>query len=223
MAAPVAEGRPHGLPSSVPKPGPGTRTQASACPGRRALLALAVGLALCSAATAQEDAGAPPGLPEAGQIGGQVLPVDGNTVVVLIRSTLIALDHANKTGNYSVLRELGAPSFEAANSTARLSQVFATQRAQALDMSAVAILEPRLRQMPQITADGLLHIVGYVPSGPVQVDFEFLFAPVGKSWELFGLSVNLSQSPPLPPAPAATEPAPEAGAAPAPTPRPPQP
>lgn len=38
--------------------------------------------------------------------------IDRNGVLILIRSTLLALDHANKTGNYTVLRDLGAPGFQ---------------------------------------------------------------------------------------------------------------
>ena len=42
--------------------------------------------------------------------------IDRNGVIILIRSTLLALDDANKTGNYSVLRDLGAPGFKLASS-----------------------------------------------------------------------------------------------------------
>ena len=35
--------------------------------------------------------------------------IDRNGVLILIRSSLLALDQANKTGNYSVLRDIGAP------------------------------------------------------------------------------------------------------------------
>ena len=48
--------------------------------------------------------------------------IDRNGVLILVRSTLIALDQANKTGNYTVLRDLGAPAFQA-NSAARLKQL----------------------------------------------------------------------------------------------------
>jgi hypothetical protein len=33
--------------------------------------------------------------------------------LILIRQTLLALDQANKTGNYTVLRDLGSPDFQA--------------------------------------------------------------------------------------------------------------
>src|SRR4051794_31257542 len=38
--------------------------------------------------------------------------IDRNGVLILIRSALIALDQGNKTGNYTVLRDLGAPGFQ---------------------------------------------------------------------------------------------------------------
>jgi hypothetical protein len=37
--------------------------------------------------------------------------IDCNGVPMLVRSSLLALDHANKTGNYTVLRDIGAPDF----------------------------------------------------------------------------------------------------------------
>jgi hypothetical protein len=53
--------------------------------------------------------------------------IDRNGVIILIRSALLALDQANKTGNYSVLRDLGSPQFQA-NSAAQLAEIFAKQR-----------------------------------------------------------------------------------------------
>ena len=44
-------------------------------------------------------------------------------ITTLVFSTLLALNQANITGNYTVFRELGAPGFQAANSTAKLSEI----------------------------------------------------------------------------------------------------
>ena len=46
--------------------------------------------------------------------------IDRNGVMILIRESLLALDQANKTGNYTVLRDLGSPEFQA-NSAAQLA------------------------------------------------------------------------------------------------------
>jgi hypothetical protein len=124
--------------------------------------------------------------------------IDKNGVLILIRSTLLALDQANKTGNYTVLRDLGAPGFQM-NTAARLGDIFAQQRAQKLDLSGVAVLEPQLSLLPQIEPSGMMHMAGFFPSVPTQIRFEVLYAPVQGQWKLFGLSVSLGSSAPTAP------------------------
>ena len=53
---------------------------------------------------------------------------DAYKLNMLIRTTLIALNQANQTGNYSVLRDLGTPQFQSLNSDARLAEIFAALR-----------------------------------------------------------------------------------------------
>jgi len=132
--------------------------------------------------------------------------IDRNGVIILIRETLIALDQANKTGNYTVLRDLGAPAFQA-NTAARLGEIFASERRDNLDLSGVAVLEPQLSLLPQIEANGLLHMTGFFPSAPEQVNFDLAYAPVNGQWKLFGISVGLAHT-----GPSAPEPPPAAAA-----------
>lgn len=145
--------------------------------------------------------------------------IDRNGVLVLVRSTLLALHHANQTGNYTVLRDLGAPGFQS-NTAARLADIFASHRAQNLDLSGVAFLDPQLTRLPQIVQGGMMHMTGVFPSVPLQVNFELLFQPVEGRWRLFGLSVNVGQSGPsapqaeAPPLAATTSPAAAASALP---------
>jgi hypothetical protein len=132
--------------------------------------------------------------------------IDRNGTLILIRSTLLALDQANKTGNYTVLRDLGAPGFQV-NTAARLAEIFAKQRADNLDLSGVAAIDPQLSLLPQIDANGLMRMAGFFPSVPSQVNFELAFAPVNGQWRLFGISINIgSAAPSAPPeTPAAAE------------------
>lgn len=126
--------------------------------------------------------------------------IDRNGVLMLVRSTLLALDHANKTGNYTVLRDIGAPGFQA-NSAARLGEIFAKLRNDGLDLSGVAVIDPQLGMLPQIEANGLMHMAGFFPSVPSQVNFDLAFAPVNGQWRLFGISVSIGQSAPAAPSP----------------------
>ena len=109
-----------------------------------------------------------------------------------------ALDQANKTGNYTVLRDLGSPDFQA-NTAAQLADIFVQQRRDNIDLSGVAVIEPQLTLLPQIEANGMMHMAGFFPSVPTQMNFELLYAPVGGRWRLFGLSVSFGQAAPAAP------------------------
>ncbi|MER9060695.1 hypothetical protein [Mesorhizobium sp. M0933] len=130
--------------------------------------------------------------------------IDRNGVLILVRTSLLALDQANKTGNYTVLRDLGAPGFQT-NNAAKLAEIFAGHRNDGIDLGGVAVLEPQLTRLPQIEPNGMLHMAGFFPSVPMQVNFELLFAPVERQWKVFGISVALSKAGPEAPA---TEPEP---------------
>jgi hypothetical protein len=174
-----------------------------------------IGIA-ASCAALPFDAGAQAPKPPAQSVAPQPAQIDRNGVLILIRSTILALDQANKTGNYTVLRDLGAPGFQA-NTAARLAEIFATQRRDNLDLSGVVVIDPQLTILPQIEANGLMRMAGFFPSVPQQVNFEMLFAPVSGQWRLFGLSVNIGQSGPIAPQPSAAAPARPAGTPPGPS------
>ncbi len=121
-------------------------------------------------------------------------------IVALIRNSLVALDHGNKTNNYTVLRDLAAPAFQI-NTAARLSDIFAGLRRDGLDMSGVVVVDPTLSLGPKIEKNGLLHVSGAFPYGPQILNFDLTYAPVENQWRLFGISVALKPAPA--PAPAA--------------------
>jgi hypothetical protein len=127
-------------------------------------------------------------------------------VLILIRSALLALDQANKTGNYTVLRDLGAPGFQV-NTAARLAEIIARQREQNLDLSGVAVIDPQLSLLPQIEPNGMMHMAGSFPSIPSPVDFELVFASVNGQWRLFGISVSIGHTASTPAAQAGSPPA----------------
>jgi hypothetical protein len=97
-----------------------------------------------------------------------------------------------------VLRDVGSPGFQS-NSAARLGEIFAKLRNDNLDLSGVAVIDPQLNLLPQIEANGLMHMAGFFPSVPTQVNFDLSFAPVNGQWRLFGISVSIGQSGPAAP------------------------
>jgi hypothetical protein len=118
---------------------------------------------------------------------------DAGKIVLLLRNTLITLNDAIQTGNFTVLRDRAAPSFRDANSAARLSQAFADPASHNIDLSSVAVISPQLTEAPGLDQKtGMLRLKGYFPGQPVQINFEILFQVVDGRWRLFGLSVQPS-------------------------------
>lgn len=112
------------------------------------------------------------------------------TMVILIRTSLVALSQANQTNNYSVLSALGSNTFRAANPPAQLASIFEPFRANRIDLAPVTYVQPQLMQPARIE-DGKLRMVGNFPTQPMQVNYDLTFEPVGGVWQLQGLSVNL--------------------------------
>ncbi len=175
---------------------------------------------------AQQPAPQPPAQPQATQI--QTGPIDRPGAFLLMRNALLALDHANKANDYGVFRAIASTAFQV-NSAAKLSDIFAGQRRDGLNLAYAAILEPRWTVEPQIEASGMIHMAGYFEVNPVPVNFDLLFTQQNGQWLLFGLTVGFAQPAPqasAPPAPAAPPPAkgaatkPAAPAAPRPGPKP---
>lgn len=123
---------------------------------------------------------------------GHTLP-SGESVVLLVRTTLLTLNDALATGNFTVLRDRGAPSFREANSAARLSQIFSDLASRRVDLSAVSIATPQLSEAPTVNPEkGTLHVTGYFDTRPSKIAFELLYESVNGRWTLYGLSVQAS-------------------------------
>lgn len=108
----------------------------------------------------------------------------------LIRWTLTAVSQANATGNYTVLRDLGSPEFQAANSTAKLSDVFSGLRQKRVSLAFVAISTPQLSQAPTIDAKGTLRVIGAYPNQAVHLTFDLTFQLVGGAWRHAGIALS---------------------------------
>ena len=153
----------------------------------------------------QPPAQSQPALGQAQQV--QIGPIDRPGAFLLMRNALLALDHANKTNEYGVFRAIASTAFQV-NTAARLSEIFAGQRREGLNLAYAAILEPRWTVEPQIEASGMIHMAGYFEVNPVPVVFDLLFTQQNGQWMLFGLSVGLAQPAPQAAVPAAPAPAP---------------
>lgn len=114
--------------------------------------------------------------------------VDTATAARLAWWTLAALDQANQTGNYSVLRDLGVPAFQANNSAATLAATFQSLRDQRVDLGLVLNAVPTFERPPAIQG-GVLRARGVFALRPTAIGFDLLFQNIGGRWSLFGISV----------------------------------
>jgi len=107
----------------------------------------------------------------------------------LVKYAIIAIDQGNATGNYSVLRELLTPRFQAAASSAQLFEAFAPLRRMKLDMSALTMIKPVFARPPAIE-NGQLKIAGYFATTPIQINFTMTYAEQNGQPRLAGVSIT---------------------------------
>ncbi len=173
---------------------------------RRVLQSLAVALlvfALTGGALAQGSGKASTGAGQKPPAPATPPPVGPEQALYLVRSTLMTLNDANRTGTYTVLRDIAAPDFAARNTAADLAAIFSDLRRRNLDLFAVALLDPRFASTPALDQNGHLRIVGAFPTRPLEIRFDLSFALSQGQWKLFSISVA---TPPAQGTPAATPP-----------------
>ena len=119
----------------------------------------------------------------------QARDFDENTALRLIWSTMIGIQQANDSGNYSVFRDIAAPGFQAANNPAQLTQLFSGIRDSATDLSHTLMITPEYEIAPQVRDDGLLRMRGRFVMRPKPINFDLLYQQVKGQWRLVGVAV----------------------------------
>jgi hypothetical protein len=112
-------------------------------------------------------------------------------LIVLIKGSLVALDQANRTGNYAVLYALGSDSLRASTNPQNLAQSFAAFRQRNVDLSSVIYLDPQLSR-PAAIEGGRLHLVGSFPTQPMRITFDMWFEPSQGRWKFVQLNAGLA-------------------------------
>jgi hypothetical protein len=115
---------------------------------------------------------------------------------MLIKNAITAVNHGNLTGNYTVLRDLGGPTFREKNSDARLATIFQKLRDQKSDLSPILVLQPVYTERPMIDQAGELNLVGFFPTQPLQIQFRLAFQRVGNGWMIDSVSISTNPTQP---------------------------
>jgi len=158
-----------------------------------AFLALSIPQAIHAQATPRPAATArPAGTPPAQATPSAQPPLPNNaTQLVMIRTFISALNHANQTNNYTVLYQMGSENFRKANTPQSLAQAFAPFRERRIGLNPALVLNPQLLK-PVAVDKGRLQIQGFFPSQPMRIVFDMLFDPAPGGWQLANLNVSLA-------------------------------
>ena len=136
--------------------------------------------------TARESGPKPASLPQ---------PISTWQATYLVRSTLMMLNDANRSGNYTVLRDLAAPEFQRKNSAADLAQSFLDLRRRKFDLFAVSFSSPQFSPDPSVDSIGRVRLTGFFPTQPLQIKFDLTFESVDGEWKLFAISIATPEAP----------------------------
>jgi hypothetical protein len=107
----------------------------------------------------------------------------------LVWSTMIALDNANRTGDYSILHALGAPGFQANNSVGSLYDTFREFRESRTDIGRAILVEPTYYLPRTADKEGILRLRGGFETRPMAIRFDILFQQIDGGWRIMALSV----------------------------------
>jgi hypothetical protein len=117
---------------------------------------------------------------------------DDPRLVLMVRNAVIALNQANLTGNYSVLRDLGTPNFQLSNNSARLAEAFASLRQRKIDISPIMFFTPKFASQPSVQEGQILRLTGHFATTPEQVNFDLAFQLQGEQWMLAAIAVSVT-------------------------------
>ncbi|GAA4644212.1 hypothetical protein GCM10023115_21720 [Pontixanthobacter gangjinensis] len=108
----------------------------------------------------------------------------------LIWSTIAAVDHANRSGNYSVLRDISAQGFQIQNNAARLGEIFSGLRKSQIDLSNAFLVPPTYYEAPRMLSENVFQVKGIFQLRPVSVGFEMYFQWEQGMWKLYGIDIQ---------------------------------
>ena len=110
---------------------------------------------------------------------------------VLIKTSLLTLNDANVTGNYTVLHAKLAKPFREQFTPDRLKQAFKEFADKKIDFEVVAAKTPIAVKDAQIDDKGVLHLNGFFDATSTHVVYDLDFVPSEGEWKATKLEVNV--------------------------------
>jgi len=109
----------------------------------------------------------------------------------LVKVSLLSLNDASVTGNYTVFHAKLSKPFRDKYSPEQLAEIFKSFADKHVDYDIVAAFTPIYDPAPVVDDKGKLLVKGFFPTDPRQVHFDLEFIPSDGEWKLLGVSVNV--------------------------------
>ncbi|MGV0959324.1 MAG: hypothetical protein ACOYB1_05750 [Limnohabitans sp.] len=113
-----------------------------------------------------------------------------NPFVGVLRSTVLAANQGNLSGDYSQLYAQLSPSVQSKVRPDQLAQALKGFRDRSIDLSDVANLDPVLFRAPWEDAQGLTNLTGYFPTKPLAVRFVMALRQMAEGWRIEVLNLD---------------------------------
>jgi hypothetical protein len=142
------------------------------------------------AASQQAQPQAQPSLPP-GVAPAAIRPVpDQLQLAKLVWSIMAAVDQANKSGNYTVLRDISSTGFQINNDPSKLAQIFANIRNARIDLSNALLVPPTYTVAPQQMQADVFRVQGVFNLRPIAIAFDMYFQWERGEWRLYGIDIR---------------------------------
>ena len=109
----------------------------------------------------------------------------------LVKTSLLTLNDANVTGNYSVLHAKLSKPFRQQFSPEKLKATFREFNRNSADFDIIAAMTPTYDPKPVVDDNGKLVVKGSFPTEPSRVRFELEFIPSDGEWKLIRIHVKV--------------------------------
>ena len=112
---------------------------------------------------------------------------------ILVKSTLMTLNDANLTGNYSVLFARASKQFQAQLSPEQVAEKFKLYREKKVNLDSIAGDELDSSKKASIDKDGVLNLKGRFKDDEKRIGYDLNYVYQDGAWKLLGISVNFKQ------------------------------
>lgn len=115
----------------------------------------------------------------------------GRALEALVKSSLLSLNDANVTGNYSVLHARLSKPFREQFPPEKLKATFKEFQKNGADFDIIAAMPPAYDPGPAVDEDGKLVVKGSFPTEPSRLRFELEYIPSDGEWKLIRIYVKV--------------------------------